>query len=456
MITRLLVANRGEIACRVFDTCRRLGVEALAVYSDADADARHVRLADRATRIGDHRSYLDRAALVDAALRMGAQAIHPGYGFLSENAEFARAVEDAGLIWVGPSPQTITLMADKLAARATMRTHGLSVVPGATKPVTDLAEAEALAAQLGYPLLIKPSSGGGGIGMEVVDSPHQLGPALERARSKGQRFFAVPTVYVERLVPVARHVEVQILGRADGRIIVVGDRDCSVQRRNQKVIEEAPAPGLSEAERAGIHDLARRAGEVTSYRGAGTVELLFDRDRREAYFLEMNTRLQVEHPVTEMVAGVDLVEAQLRIAAGEDPGIVEDPPTPRGHAVELRVYAEDPVTFLPGPGRISRWREPTGDGIRIDRGYDEGDTVTRHFDPLMAKLCVLAADRTSAIAGLAAAAADFEIAGPRNNLAVVPRLMDDGRFVDDRHDTTTLASIAGAGPRDAVDRKDLQ
>jgi acetyl-CoA carboxylase biotin carboxylase subunit len=384
----VLVANRGEIARRVIRTVQSMGIKAVAVHSEADAAARHVRDADESVLLGPAppaESYLDGVRVIEAAKQSGAQAIHPGYGFLAESAAFAQQVIDAGLTWIGPSPDAIESMGDKINARNLMSSAGVPVADGTAEPVADVDDAVREAERIGYPVMVKASAGGGGIGMGVAEDEAALRKAFETARTRAERFFGSPAILLERYLPRARHVEVQILGLADGRVVALGERDCSVQRRHQKVAEESPSPGVTDALRARMYAAAERAGAAVGYRNAGTVECLVSGD--EFVFLEMNTRLQVEHPVTELVTGLDLVAEQLRIAAGED--VSFDPGTVRlrGHAVEFRVYAEDPVRFLPGPGAITVWEEPSGEGIRVDSGYAAGDTVTPYYDPLMAKLC---------------------------------------------------------------------
>ena len=395
------MANRGEIARRVIASARRMGIRAVAVYSEADAELPYVREADEAVLIGPPppaRSYLDAAAILRAARDTGARAIHPGYGFLSENPGFARQVIEAGLIWVGPSPSAIERMGDKISARNLMAAAGVPVAEGTTEPVSDLEAALAAAALIGYPVMVKAAAGGGGIGMSAAADPEQLVAAFETARSRAERFFGSPAILLERYVAPARHVEVQILGLADGRVLTLGERDCSVQRRHQKVAEETPSPGIGSGLRARMLEAAVRAGETVGYQGAGTVEFLVDTRTGDFTFLEMNTRLQVEHPVTEMVTGIDLVEQQLRIAAGG--GVSFDPAavTATGHAIELRVYAEDPARFLPSPGPITAWDEPA-QGIRVDAGYTAGNQVTPFYDPLLAKLCVWGRTGTRRCAG---------------------------------------------------------
>jgi acetyl-CoA carboxylase biotin carboxylase subunit len=441
----VLVANRGEIAVRVIRTCHRLGVQAIAVYSEVDAGSLHVRAADEALLLGPApaaESYLDMDRVLEAARVSGAQAIHPGYGFLAENAEFARRVAAARLAWVGPPPEAIEAMGDKVAARAAMHAAGVPVAPG-TDPLPDADAAAAAAARIGYPVMVKAAAGGGGIGMAAVDDEAALRTAYETARTRAERFFGSPAVFLERYLPHARHVEVQVLGLADGRVLALGERDCSVQRRHQKVAEETPSPGVSPPLRARMLAAARQAAQAVDYRGAGTVECLVPVDGSgEFFFLEMNTRLQVEHPVTELVTGIDLVEEQLRVAAGDPPALDPDRlPEPRGHAIELRVYAEDPKRFLPGPGKITRWEEPSGEGIRVDAGYAAGDTVTPYYDPLLAKLCVWGADRPAALERARAAVAAFAVEGPKCNLPFFTELLADPQFVSGSYDAGLIARM---------------
>ena len=439
MFESVLVANRGEIAVRVIGTCQRLGVKAVAVHSEADAGALHVRVADESVLLGPApaaESYLDIGRVLEAAQVTGVQAIHPGYGFLAENAELARRVIEAGLAWVGPAPEAIEAMGDKVAARAAMAAAGVPVAPG-TDPLPDADAAAAAAARIGYPVMVKAAAGGGGIGMAAVDDEPALRTAYETARTRAERFFGSPAVFLERYLPHARHVEVQVLGLTDGRVLALGERDCSVQRRHQKVAEETPSPGVTPALRERMFAAARRAALAVDYRGAGTVECLVPADGSgEFFFLEMNTRLQVEHPVTELVTGIDLVEEQLRVAAGDPPALDPDRlPEPRGHAIELRIYAEDPKRFLPGPGKITRWEQPSGEGIRVDAGYAAGDTVTPYYDPLLAKLCVWGADRPAALERARAAVAGFVVEGPKCNLPLFAELLQQPEFVSGSYDT---------------------
>ncbi|MEU7994668.1 biotin carboxylase N-terminal domain-containing protein [Micromonospora sp. NPDC049060] len=438
MIESLLVANRGEIARRIIRTARRLGIRAIAVHSEADADLPFVTEADEAVCVGPAnpaQSYRNVEAILAAAKSTGAQAIHPGYGFLSENADFARTVEASGLIWVGPGADAITAMGDKINARNLMAAAGVPVAPGTTDPAADLDAAVVAAAEIGYPVMVKAAAGGGGMGMGVATDEAALRTEYDKVRSFAERMFGDGSVLIERYFPRVRHVEVQILGLADGRVVALGERECSVQRRNQKLVEESPSPAVSPELRERILAAAVRAGEAVEYRNAGTVECLLDSATQEFFFLEMNTRLQVEHPVTELVYGVDLVEEQLRVAAGLAPTFDPDALAPRGHAIELRINAEDPKRFLPGPGVIRTWVEPTGEGVRVDSGYVEGNTVTPFYDSLMAKLIVNGATRAEAIERAKTAVAAFELAGPKNNLPFFAELLENEEFLSGDYDT---------------------
>ncbi|MGD0062948.1 MAG: biotin carboxylase N-terminal domain-containing protein [Streptosporangiaceae bacterium] len=444
MFDSVLVANRGEIARRVIRTARRLGIRAVAVYSDADEDLPYVQEADEAVRIGPAqpaRSYLDAAALIAAAGQARAAAVHPGYGFLAENADFARQVIAAGLTWVGPDPAAIEQMGDKIRARNLMERAGVPVAPGSREPVTDVTAALGQAGLIGYPVMVKAVAGGGGIGMGAAADAAGLRAAFATATSRAERFFGSPEILIERYVERARHVEVQILGLADGRVIALGERDCSVQRRHQKIVEETPSPGVSAGLREQMLTAAVRAGEAVQYRGAGTVECLVDTEAGSFVFLEMNTRLQAEHPVTELVTGIDLVEQQFLVAAGEPPSFDTDAVRPSGHALELRIYAEDPVRFLPGPGRITEWEEPSGPGVRVDAGYRCGNTVTSFYDPLLAKLCLHGADRDQALSRAREAVAGFRVAGPKTNLLFHAELLASAEFASGDYDTPLVNKL---------------
>jgi acetyl-CoA carboxylase, biotin carboxylase subunit len=437
----VLVANRGEIARRVIRTARRLGMRAVAVYSEADQALPYVSEADEAVLIGPpppQRSYLDQDAIIGAAAASGARAIHPGYGFLSENAEFAQRVMDAGLIWVGPPPSAIEQMGDKINARNLMEKAGIPVSAGSREPVSDEDAAAAEAARIGYPVMVKAAGGGGGIGMSAAHDERQLRAAFATARTRAERFFGNPAILVERFTQRARHVEVQILGLADGVVVAMGERDCSVQRRHQKVAEETPSPGVTPVLRERMLAAAVRAGEAVGYRGAGTVECLVDAGTGEFVFLEMNTRLQVEHPVTELVTGIDLVQQQFLVAAGEPPSFATDAIRLQGHALELRVYAEDPKRFLPSPGEITEWEEPAGPGIRVDAGYAAGTRVTPFYDPLLAKLCVSGADRGQVLQRAQEAVAAFRITGPKTNLPFHAELLQNTEFAGGAYDTAIV------------------
>jgi acetyl-CoA carboxylase biotin carboxylase subunit len=444
MIESLLVANRGEIARRIIRTARRLGVRAVAVYSEADADLPFVREADEAICVGPAnpaQSYRNQEAILAAAKSSGAAAIHPGYGFLSENAEFARTVESNGLIWVGPGPDAITAMGDKINARNLMAAAGVPVAPGTTDPAADADAALTAAEAIGYPVMVKAAAGGGGMGMAVATDADTLRTEYDKVRAFAERMFGDGSVLIERYFPRVRHVEVQILGLADGRVVALGERECSVQRRNQKLVEESPSPAVSAELRERFLAAAVRAGEAVGYRNAGTVECLLDPTTGEFFFLEMNTRLQVEHPVTELVYGVDLVEEQLRVASGLAPNFDPDALVSRGHAIELRINAEDPKRFLPGPGVIKAWVEPTGEGVRVDSGYGPGTTVTPFYDSLMAKLVVYGADRAEAILRARAAVAGFEVVGPKCNLPFFAELLDNAEFISGDYDTGIVSRM---------------
>ena len=448
MIESLLIANRGEIARRIIRTARRLGVRAVAVYSEADEALPFVKEADEAICVGPAnpaQSYRNTEAILAAAKTAGVQAIHPGYGFLSENADFARTVESSGLIWVGPGADAITAMGDKINARNLMAAAGVPVAPGTTDPAADVDAAVAAATGIGYPVMVKAAAGGGGMGMGVAADETALRTEYDKVRAFAERMFGDGSVLIERYFPRVRHVEVQILGLADGRVIALGERECSVQRRNQKLVEESPSPAVSPELRDRLLAAAVRAGEAVGYCNAGTVEcLLVPRQRdfegdgpgtEEFFFLEMNTRLQVEHPVTELVYGVDLVEEQLRVAAGLAPNFDPDALTAHGHAIELRINAEDPKRFLPGPGAVRSWVEPSGEGVRVDSGYAPDTTVTPFYDSLMAKLIVHGADRAEAISRARAAVAGFEVVGPKCNLPFFAELLDNAEFLSGDYDT---------------------
>jgi acetyl-CoA/propionyl-CoA carboxylase, biotin carboxylase, biotin carboxyl carrier protein len=411
----VLVANRGEIAIRVFRTLRELGLASVAVYSEADRGALHVAYADEAYLIGPApaaQSYLRIDRLVETALRAGAGAVHPGYGFLAENADFARAVEAAGLVWIGPPPAAIELMGSKPRARQAMQAAGVPIIPGTTDPVRSVDELHAVGEQIGYPLLIKAAAGGGGKGMEIVEAPADARRAFETAQRQGQSYFASPDVYVEKLIVDPRHVEVQVLADAHGNVIHLGERDCTIQRRHQKLVEETPSPAVDDALRARIGAIGVDAARAAGYRSAGTIEGLLTRDG-DYFFMEMNTRIQVEHTVTEEVTGLDLVREQIQIARGEPLSVTQKEVQLRGHAIECRINAEDVAKgFLPSPGLVTAYREPAGPGVRVDSGVGAGHEVSGTYDPMIAKLIVHGVDREHARQRMLRALDEFVIEGP--------------------------------------------
>ncbi|WP_035765382.1 acetyl/propionyl/methylcrotonyl-CoA carboxylase subunit alpha [Arthrobacter sp. H20] len=439
----VLVANRGEIACRVIRALRLLGIRSVAVYSDADAGALHVQEADVAVRIGPASpalSYLSIDAILDACLRTGAQAVHPGYGFLSENQAFAQSLSDSGIAFIGPSVHALNIMGDKIRSKNHVMDHGVPVVPGIAQPgLTDEQLLEA-AASVGFPLLIKPSAGGGGKGMHVVERQEDLAGTLPTARRVAASAFGDDTLFLERLILSPRHIEVQVLADNHGNVIHLGERECSLQRRHQKVIEEAPSPLLDEATRSRIGEAACSAARSVDYSGAGTVEFLVSADAPdEFFFMEMNTRLQVEHPVTEMVTGIDLVQWQVRIAAGEKLTMAQDDVVLTGHAVEARVYAEDPeAEFLPSTGTVIELMEPDGDGIRVDSSLRSGLEVSASYDPMLAKVIAWGRDRTEALDRLDRALAGTVVLGVRTNLEYLKLLIEDDDVRAGRLDTTMI------------------
>ena len=451
----LLIANRGEIACRIIRSARALGIDTVAVHSEADRGALHVEMADRAVEIGPPpaaQSYLDADRLLQAVAETGADAVHPGYGFLSESADFARAVIERGLTWVGPAPETIALMGDKQTARRTAADAGVPVVPGSARFAPgELDGLEAAAREVGFPLLAKAAAGGGGIGMRRADGPEGLADLVAAVQGAAAKSFGSGDVYLERYLPRARHVEVQVFGLGDGQAFHLNERDCSLQRRFQKVIEEAAAPNLPDAVRARMYDAALALCRTTRYAGAGTVEFIVDAQTHEFYFLEMNTRIQVEHPVTEMTTGADLVALQLQLAGGDMPARTEGGMPATGHAIECRLYAENPAKrFFPSPGRLERFDLPRpGQELRIDTGYRAGDTVTPFYDPLLAKIVARGDTRTAAIETALDALESVCVEGIASNrefLIACLRHADFAagavhtRFIDDHRDTLIAAS----------------
>jgi acetyl-CoA carboxylase biotin carboxylase subunit len=437
---KVLIANRGEIALRVIRACREAGIRSVAVHSSVDADALHVRFADEKVCIGPaaaRASYLNVPAIISAAEVTGADAVHPGYGFLSENANFAETVEKCGLTWIGPQPAVMRTMGDKVTARATMAEAGVPILPG-TGAIESEREAEEAIERIGLPVIIKASGGGGGRGMKIVEDRARLGAQLQAARSEAQAGFANPMVYIERYVARPRHIEVQVLG--DGSTaIALGERECSIQRRHQKLVEEAPSVALDDQLRAELLRTARKATEALGYRSVGTLEFLLDEDK-QFYFMEMNTRIQVEHTVTEEVFGVDLVREQMRLATGEPLRLPPDM-RPRGHSIEVRINAEDPVTFAPSPGLITALNLPGGPGVRIDTHIYAGYRVPPNYDSLLAKLIVRADNRPAAIARLRRALSEFIVEGPKTNLALHKRIVEHPDFISGRLDTHLLERL---------------
>ena len=430
--SKVLVANRGEIAIRIFRTLRELGIAPVAVYSEADRGSLHVELADEAYLLGPGppgESYLAQDRVVDAARRAGAEAIHPGYGFLAENAVFARAVEQAGVVWIGPPAEAIEVMGSKVAARARMEAAGVPIIPGTTAPVATADEVRTLGDELGWPIAIKASAGGGGKGLKVVRSPEEVERAFDSARREGEAYFSDAAVYVERYLEDPRHVEVQVLADAHGNVIHLGERDCTIQRRHQKLVEETPSPAVSEELRERIGQIAVDAARAVGYRSAGTIEGLLSQEG-DYYFLEMNTRIQVEHTVTELVTGLDLVREQVLIAAGEPLSLRQEDVHLNGHAIECRVNAEDPSNgFLPAPGRVTGYREPSGPGVRVDSSLDAGREVVGLYDPLIAKLCVHDVNRDHARRRMLRALDEYRIDGVTTLLGFHRALLEHPCFV---------------------------
>ena len=449
MFKKVLIANRGEIAVRIIRACKELGISSVAVFSEVDRAALHVTHADEAYPIGPApatESYLNIPRILEAARRCGADAIHPGYGFLSENARFARACSEAGIKFIGPTASAMELMGSKTRARQAMQVAGVPFVPGSARGLS-LAEAKDVAAQIGYPVMIKASAGGGGKGMRLVRAAEELKPAFEAAQSEAQRAFQDSEVYLEKLIADPRHIEIQVLGDEHGNLVYLGERECSVQRRHQKVIEEAPSAFVDEDLRRRMGQVAVQVAKAAAYTNAGTVEFLVDQDRN-FYFLEMNTRLQVEHPVTELVTGLDLVHLQLRIAAGEKLPFRQADVALQGHAIECRVYAEDPDnSFFPSPGKITQLLRPSGPGVREDSGVYEGWRVPLDYDPLLAKLIVHAPDRATAIARMRRALDEYFVGGIKTNLSLFRRILEHPDFVAARIDTGFLDRLLAAPPR---------
>ena len=442
MLKKILIANRGEIAVRVVRACHELGILAVAVYSEVDRASLHVMKADEAYLIGPSspaESYLNIERILNAAKHCGADAIHPGYGFLSENPGFATACRDAGIKFIGPSPEAIELMGSKTRARRQMEKAGVPFVPGTSHGLESLAQASAVAAKLGYPVMLKAAAGGGGKGMRLVANETELASSLESARSEALRAFGNDEVYLEKAIESPRHIEMQVLADEHGNCVYLGERECSIQRRHQKVLEESPSPAVTLEMRAKMGTLAVQAARAAGYTNAGTIEFLADRNGR-FYFLEMNTRLQVEHPVTELVTGYDLVQLQIRIAAGERIPFAQDDVRMRGHAIECRIYAEDPENnYFPSPGEITALSEPAGPGIRVDSGVYEGWRVPIEYDPLLAKLIGWGESREQAVGRLRRALREYFIGGVKTNLPLFQRILSDPEFIAGKIDTGYLA-----------------
>ncbi|MBI5164794.1 MAG: acetyl-CoA carboxylase biotin carboxylase subunit [Magnetospirillum sp.] len=435
MFEKVLIANRGEIALRIHRACREMGIRTVAVHSTADNDAMHVRLADEAVCIGPPAakdSYLNKAAILSAATITGADAIHPGYGFLSENADFAQMVEEHGFAFIGPTPEHIRMMGDKITAKQAAATAGLPVVPGSEGAVDSEEHALQSAEKIGYPVLIKATAGGGGKGMKVARSATELREAFNMARNEAKASFGNADVYMEKYLGQPRHIEMQILADNYGAVVHLGERDCSLQRRHQKVLEEAPSPALNADQRAQIGEIACAAIAKLGYRNAGTIEFLFENG--EFYFIEMNTRLQVEHPITEAITGIDLVREQIRIAAGAPLGYTQADVRFQGHAIECRVNAEDPQTFVPSPGRITGYHAPGGQGVRVDSGLYAGYRIPPHYDSMIAKLIVYGNSRNEALMRLKRCLGEYVIDGVKTTLPLHYRLIQDADFVNGDYD----------------------
>ena len=445
MFKKILIANRGEIACRVIRACRELGVPAVAVYSDADRDALHVRMADEAYRIGpaaSSESYLRGDRIIDVAKKSGAEAIHPGYGFLSENAEFVRQVVKAGLTFIGPPPEAMEAMGGKISARRIAVEAGVPVVPGTNDPISSVDEALRVANEIGYPVMLKASAGGGGKGMRLVADDTELRPALDAARSEALSSFGDEAVFMEKAVLRPRHIEIQVFSDTHGNHVHLGERECSIQRRHQKVIEEAPSPINSAELREKMGACAVMVAKAVGYVGAGTVEFLVSDVDRSFYFLEMNTRLQVEHPVTELVTGIDLVREQINVALGNPLSFRQEDVSLTGHAIECRVYAEDPdQNFMPSPGKIVKLRVPAGPGVRDDGGVYEGGEVSIHYDPMISKFAVHGKDRQEAIERMRRALTEYQVAGIKTTLPFFREVMNDPVFVAGDLDTGFISSF---------------
>jgi acetyl-CoA carboxylase biotin carboxylase subunit len=432
MFKKVLIANRGEIAIRVHRACKELGIKTVAVFSEADRNSLHVLLPDEAYCIGpapSRESYLNIPKIIEVAKKAGVQAIHPGYGFLSENEDFAEACKDAGIVFIGPTPHAIRSMGDKISARNLMKKAGVPIVPGTEGAVTDIEEIRTFAKKVGYPVLIKAAAGGGGKGMRLVHAEGELESAVRGAKSEALSYFGDESVYVEKYVTNPKHIEIQVFGDNHGNVVHIFERECSIQRRHQKVIEESPSPALDPKTRTAMGEIAVRAAKSVNYTGAGTIEFIFDIDTGQFYFLEMNTRLQVEHPVTELVTGVDLVQEQILVAAGNALSFKQEDLSQRGWAIEARICAEDPITFMPSPGKIVRCRHPQGPFTRVDSYVYPGYEVSMHYDPMIAKLSTWGPDRKTAIARCQRALEEFILTGIKTNIPLHKRILQHEKFL---------------------------
>lgn len=442
LFSKVLIANRGEIAARVIHTCKKIGITAVAVFSEADKDALHVQMADEAYLIGGPRvseSYLNAEKIIQAAKQSGAEAIHPGYGLLSENASFAESCEKAGLIFIGPSPEAISKMGSKIEARKIMKEAGVPIVPGIAYPLHDGDEAAVAAENIGYPVMLKASAGGGGIGMQVVQNENELRKAFTANQKRAADFFGDGAMYMEKFIENPRHIEIQILADHTGHTVYLWERECSIQRRHQKVVEEAPSPFLDEDTRRKMGEAGVLAAKSIGYSNAGTIEFLVD-EHKNFYFLEMNTRIQVEHPVTEEITGMDLVEWQLRIAAGESLDLKQSDIKRNGHAIEVRIYAEDPKTFFPSPGQITDLQLPMGPNIRHELGVHRNSKVTPFYDPMIAKLIVKESDRKTAIQTLKSVLEHYKIEGIKTNIPMLQEVISHLAFQEGKTTTNFVAN----------------
>lgn len=435
---KILIANRGEIAIRITRACRELGIASVAVFSDADRDSLHVFLADEAYHIGpspSKESYLNFRKIIEVAKQAGADAIHPGYGFLSENPIFVRACKEAGIVFIGPTPENMEAMGDKLSAKALMKKAGVPLVPGSDGGVESVEEAQAIVNKIGYPVIIKASAGGGGKGMRVVRADNELESAFRACRSEGQNYFANPTVYIERFINDPKHIEIQVFGDTHGNVVHLFERECSVQRRHQKIIEESPSPSVPNDVRQKMGDAAVRAAQSINYVGAGTIEFIFDNKTKEFFFMEMNTRLQVEHPITELVTGYDLVKEQIWVAKGKPLSFKQSEIRQKGHAIEARICAEDPITYKPSPGQIRACRHPQGPFVRIDSYAYPGYEVPIYYDPMIAKVITYGDSREEAIDRLERALSEFVLTGIKTNIVLHKSILRHPKFLDGSYTT---------------------